>query len=149
MMSNIFLASLLLLHALCSSLPNARPTLSQDTPTTVLFGPALTSFDLPSNDAWNGAALVGPALASSSNPDWPEASCGPNDAYGYLAGVRRCADFLIKEVPSHQCNSVDHLDGWGALHCANRGGDGSLTAAVQSWSRTNVSQVNTWWVWNS
>jgi hypothetical protein len=149
MLSNVFLVSLLLSHALCSALPNARPTPSQDTPRTVLFDPAMASFDHPSKDAWNGAALAGPALALSLNAGWPEASCGPDDAYGFLGGVRRCADFLVKEVPSRQCNSVDHLDGWGALHCANRGGDGSLTAAVQSWSRTNVSQVNTWWVLDS
>ncbi|KAF2447137.1 hypothetical protein P171DRAFT_483188 [Karstenula rhodostoma CBS 690.94] len=139
MIPNILL--LVLLPTSCSALPSTQ-TPPPHPSSLILFGSALSSFTLPSPDPWTGTSLVGPSLAQSPNRDWPDASCGPDDAYGPLDGIRQCAVMFVKEIPTKQCISSDRLDGPGMLHCVVVSGE-EIMAAVKSWSRTNESQIAT------
>lgn len=131
-----------LVGALSSAVPNTRSDFLAES--LVIFNHTQGFVNLTSRKSCGGASLINPLLISNPGGDWPKGTCGPNDAYGALDGVRKCAVRLNTISASESCNSVDHLDGPGKLHCAAWADGGSITAAIHSWSRTNISQNNTW-----
>lgn len=141
MSPTIFLFMLVLLLTSGSALSSPQPPSPLETP-QILFGSKLDIFGLHP-DPWTGTRLIGSSLAQSPNDSWPDASCGPSDAYGALDSVRRCAIQLVQDIPSWKCPSSDRLDGPGVYHCVEMNGK-VFTAVVKSWSRTNESQIATW-----
>lgn len=140
MYSKLFLFYILVPRALGTAIPSAHPTFPR-----TLVGSRLKLLDFLNLTsevlADGGGHMHRPNITSIR---WPEGSCGPDNAYASLDGVRKCAHSLNIEVPTEKCTSVNHLDGQGALLCVSLDDNGSVSAYVQSWSRTSTSQVNTW-----